>query len=86
MTFDSTGILRWDQDAAQAKMKSILDEFYQEEKTPNIIITASDELQFGVQELLEERGILSDSEEWPVITGYGSEMQAVKDVQRVRSH
>ena len=33
-----------------------------------------------MQELLEERGILSDSEEWPVITGYGSEMQAVKDV------
>lgn len=80
MTFDSTGILRWDQDAAQAKMKSILDEFYQEEKTPNIIITASDEFAIGVQELLEERGILSDSEEWPVITGYGSEMQAVKDV------
>ena len=49
MTFDSTGILRWDQDAAQAKMKSILDEFYQEEKTPNIIITASDEFAIGVQ-------------------------------------
>ena len=79
-TFDTTGIMRWSESSAKAKLESVLDEFYAEEKTPDIICTAYDGFTYGVQDVLKDAGILPESEEWPLITGYGSEAQAVKDV------
>lgn len=79
-TFDTTGIMRWSENSAKAKLESVLDEFYAEEKTPDIICTAYDGFTYEVQDVLKDEGILPGSEEWPLITGYGSEAQAVKDV------
>ena len=79
-TFDTTGIMRWSESSAKAKLESVLDEFYAEEKTPDIICTAYDGFTYEVQDVLKSAGILPGSEEWPLITGYGSEVQAVKDV------
>lgn len=79
-TFDTTGIMRWSENSAKAKLESVLDEFYAEEKTPDIICTAYDGFTYEVQKVLKDAGILPGSEEWPLITGYGSEAQAVKDV------
>lgn len=79
-SFDDTGVMRWSETAAKNKMNSILTEFYSEEGTPDIICTASDKYTYGIMELLEEREILPSGDKWPVITGVGSEAQAVKNV------
>ena len=78
--FDDTGIMRWSENSARERMESIISEFYTQEKTPDIICTAYDGFTYAVQDVLKEQELVPGSEEWPMITGYGSEAQAVKDV------
>lgn len=78
--FDDTGIMRWSEASAKTKLNSVLNEFYAEEKTPDIICTAYDGFAYAAQEILSDSGLEPGSEEWPMITGYGSEVQAVKDI------
>lgn len=78
--FDDTGIMRWSEASAKTKLKSIISEFYTEEKTPDIICTAYDGFTYAAEEVLSDNGLEPGSEEWPMITGYGSEIQAVKDI------
>ena len=78
--FDDTGIMRWSETSAKAKLKSIINEFYAQEKTPDIICTAYDGFAYAAEDVLSDSDLEPGSDEWPVITGYGSEAQAVKDV------
>ena len=78
--FDDTGIMRWSEESAKTKLKSIIDEFYVQEKTPDIICTAYDGFACAAESVLSDSGVVAGSEDWPVITGYGSETQAVKDI------
>ena len=78
--FDDTGIMRWSENSARERMESIISEFYTQEKTPDIICTAYDGFTYAVRDVLKEQELVPGSEEWPMITGYGSEAQAVKDV------
>ena len=78
--FDDTGIMRWSENSARERMESIISEFYTQEKTPDIICTAYDGFTYAVQDVLREQELVPGSEEWPMITGCGSEAQAVKDV------
>lgn len=80
MTFDDTGIMSWSENAAKSTMNSIFSEFYAAEGTPDIICTAADKFTYGILELLEEKEILPSDENWPLITGVGSEAQAIKNV------
>lgn len=79
-SFDDTGIMRGSNEAARNNMDSVLTDFYSDEKTSDIICTASDSFSDEVIKLLEDRGLEPGSEEWPMITGFGSEVQAVKNV------
>ena len=79
-SFDDTAIMRWSETSAKSKLESIIKEFYMEEKTPDIICTAYDGFAYAAEEVLSDNDLESGSEEWPVITGYGSEVRAVKDI------
>ena len=78
-SFDDTGIMRWSETSAKTKLDSIISEFYAEEKAPDIICTAYDGFAYAAEEILSDSGLEPGSDEWPMITGYGSEAQAVKD-------
>ena len=78
--FDDNGIMRWSEASAETKLKSIIDEFYAQEKTPDIICTAYDGFAYVAENVVSENNLEPGSEEWPMITGYGSETQAVKDI------
>ena len=79
-SFDDTGIMRWSEASAKTKLDSIISEFYAEEKVPDIICTAYDGFAYAAEEILSDSGLEPGSDEWPMITGYGSEAQAVKDI------
>lgn len=79
-SFDDTGIMRWSETSAKTKLDSIISEFYAEEKAPDIICTAYDGFAYAAEEILSDSGLEPGSDEWPMITGYGSEAQAVKDI------
>ena len=79
-SFDDTGIMRWSEASAKIKLDSIISEFYAEEKAPDIICTAYDGFAYAAEEVLSDSGLEPGSDEWPMITGYGSEAQAVKDI------
>ena len=78
--FDDNGIMRWSEASAETKLKSIIDEFYAQEKTPDIICTAYDGFAYAAENVISENNLEPESEEWPMITGCGSEAQAVKDI------
>ena len=59
-------------------MQAVIDEFYSQEKTPDIICTASDEFALGVLDILEEEKLQPGDENWPLITGVNAEAEAVK--------
>ena len=79
-SFDDIGIMRWSETSAKIKLDSIISEFYAEEKAPDIICTAYDGFAYAAEEVLSDSGLEPGSDEWPMITGYGSEAQAVKDI------
>lgn len=80
VSFDDTCMMRWSSNLADNRIRNILSEFYSQEGTPDIICAASDRFTYGVTEELKDNGILPSDENWPLITGMGSEAQAVKNV------
>lgn len=80
LSFDDTGLLRGSSSLAESRMQEILGEFYDEGEAPDIICTGFDEAALGVENVLDEQGILSGTENWPMITGAGCEAGAVKDI------
>lgn len=79
-SFDDTSVMRWSDSTVKSDLSSMLQEFYASEKRPDIICTAADSFAVSVLDVLEEAGIHSGSEEWPLITGTGCEAEAVKNV------
>ncbi len=77
-SFEDTGILRWGRERAEKRMQSILDEFYQDTELPDIICTGFDDAACGAADVLEERGFVPSDEYWPMITGCGCEIDAVR--------
>ena len=77
-TFDENSIMRENADSAVKQMQAVIDEFYSQEKTPDIICTASDEFALGVLDILEEEKLQPGDENWPLITGVNAEAEAVK--------
>lgn len=80
VSFDDTSVMRGSEMTAKNNLQSILNEFYSEEETPDIICTASDKYTYTVMELLDLRGINAENGNLPLITGFGSEADAVKNV------
>lgn len=80
ISFDDTCIMRWSSNLADNRIRNIISEFYAQEGAPDIICTASDSFTYGVTEELKENDILPSDESWPLITGVGSEADAVKNV------
>lgn len=80
MTFDDTSVMRGSEVAAKSKLQSIMDEFYATEGAPDIICTASDKYTYTVSELLESRDINAENGNLPLITGFGSEAEAIKAI------
>lgn len=79
-SFEDTGVLRWGRDRAGAVLEEILEEFYQDIRTPDMICTGFDEAACGAVDALEEAGLLASGENWPMITGFGCEAEAVKNI------
>lgn len=79
-TFDENSIMRESTDSAIKQFQTVVDEFYSQEKTPDIICTASDAFALGVMELLEEEKLQPGDENWPLITGVNADAKAVKSV------
>ncbi len=79
-SFDAAGTLRWSGDSAGARLEEILEEYYGDTKTPDILCTGFDGAAIAAGEILEGSGIVPDSEQWPLITGVGCEAEAVKDI------
>ncbi len=80
LTFDDTSVMRGSETAAKSRFQSILDEFYVAEGGPDIICTASDKYTYTISELLESRDINAENENLPLITGFGSEAEAIKAI------
>ena len=80
LTFDDTSVMRGSEVAAKSRFQSILDEFYATEGGPDIICTASDKYTYTISELLESRDINIENENLPLITGFGSEAEAIKAI------
>lgn len=72
-TFDDTGILRWDEKQAKKRFEKILTDFYMDGSVPDIVCTGFDGAAAGVAECLEKVGILPEDEDYPLLTGMGSE-------------
>ena len=80
LTFDENSIMDQDVNTEAAQLKKITGEFYQEEETPDIICTASDEFALKAVDMLEKEGFVAGEENWPLITGVNAEAEAVKCV------
>lgn len=80
VNFDDTAVMRESAESAVNRFRDILTEYYGENEAPDIICTASDAYTYGIAELLEGMGKVPGSENWPLITGRGSEAAAVKNV------
>lgn len=72
LSFDDTGVLRWDGKQAQKRLERILDTVYSDGSLPDIICTGFDDAAEGAVKALREANILPDSEQYPMITGAGS--------------
>ena len=84
ISFDDTGILRWSTEQAKARAEELLTEVYPEGETPDIICTGFDNAAVAVTEALEENGIATGTESWPLISGYGCKAEAVKKIAEGR--
>ena len=62
----------------------MLTEVYPEGETPDIICTGFDNAAVAVTEALEENGIATGTESWPLISGYGCKAEAVKKIAEGR--
>ena len=80
ISFDDTGLLRWSGSLAADRMEEILDGFYEEGEAPDIICTGFDEAALQIETVLDEYGIQSGTETWPMITGVGCDAEAVKTI------
>ena len=80
LTFDENAIMDENPDTAVKAFQDITEEFYLQEKTPDIICTASDAYAMAVLEELEKEEISPEDESWPLITGCGADADAVKSV------
>lgn len=79
-TFDENSIMRGNTDSAMKQLQDVIDEFYSQEKTPDIICTASDDFALGAMDLLEKESLQPGDESWPFITGVNADAEAVKSV------
>lgn len=79
LEFNDTGILRFSEQEAERRIKTILAEYYQG-KTLDIICASFDQAAYGAASALENVGIEVQSEQWPLITGVGCELDAVKGI------
>lgn len=77
-SFDDTAVMRWSTGTAETKLGEILDGFYQNGETLDILCTASDEFAYGALGVLEGREILPGSAEMPYITGLGCRQEVIK--------
>ena len=84
ISFDDTGILRWSTGQAKARAEELLTEVYPEGEAPDIICTGFDNAAVAVTEALEENGIATGTESWPLISGYGCKAEAVKKIAEGR--
>lgn len=80
LSFDDTGLMRWSGSLAADRMEEILDGFYEEGEAPDIICTGFDEAALQIETVLDEYGIQSGTETWPMITGVGCDAEAVKTI------
>ncbi len=76
ISFDDTGLLRWSGSLAA----NILDGFYEEGEAPDVICTGFDQAALQIETVLDEYGIHSGTETWPMITGVGCDAEAVKTI------
>lgn len=79
LDFNDTGILRFSKQEAERRIKNLLAEYYQG-KTLDIICTSFDQAAYGAASALENVGIQVESEQWPLITGVGCDLDAVKGI------
>ena len=80
LSFDDTGLMRWSGNLAAGRMEELLDGFYEEGEAPDIICTGFDEAALEIETVLDEYGIHSGTEAWPMITGVGCDAEAVKTI------
>lgn len=79
LDFNDTGILRFSEQEAERRIKNLLAEYYQG-KILDIICTSFDQAAYGAASALENVGIQVESEQWPLITGVGCDLDAVKGI------
>lgn len=80
ISFDDTGLLRWSGSLAANRLEEILDGFYEEGEAPDVICTGFDQAALQIETVLDEYGIHSGTETWPMITGVGCGAEAVKTI------
>lgn len=80
ISFDDTGLLRWSGSLAANRLEEILDGFYEEGEAPDVICTGFDQAALQIETVLDEYGIHSGTEMWPMITGVGCDAEAVKTI------
>lgn len=83
-SFDDTGILRWSGDSAGARLEELLETYYSDTEAPDILCTGFDGAAIAARSVLEDAGLVPNSEQWPLITGVGCKAEAVKDIAEGR--
>ena len=79
-SFEDTGILRWSEDTAKTRISDIMNSYYKDGEAPDILCTGFDEAALGAVEALEELGMSSELDNWPMITGSGCTANGVRSV------
>lgn len=79
-TFEETAIAEGDTSTAKKQLESVIDEYYHQEKTPDIICTAEDAFALAAMDIVEAKQIQPGDETWPLITGVNAEAEAVKSI------
>lgn len=82
-SFEDTGILRFSESEAKRRIQDILADSYQG-KTLDIICTSFDQAAQGAASALENVGIVPGSDQWPLLTGVGCELESVKAIAEDR--
>ena len=79
-SFDDASVMRGSEETVKRELSLILQEFYADGSMPGYYLYGKGCFAGAVSGLVKEMGYVPGQEGWPVITGAGSEAEAVKRV------
>ncbi|MBQ0001723.1 MAG: substrate-binding domain-containing protein, partial [Clostridiales bacterium] len=82
-SFQQVGILGNKEAQAAGALKDVMKEFYADSR-PDILVAGFDGAAYAAQQVFADAGFVPGGEDWPYITGFGCEAEAVRDIAEGR--